>query len=369
MFKVCKKCYMPDTRPNTPFKDGICQACINYETRKNVDWKRRMDELREICDKYRSNDSSWDVIVPVSGGKDSITMVYLLKEVMKMHPLLLTLEDPFGKTKAGIHNRNNIAETFNADHMLFTLSPDFHKRVVRYCFEKWLDPLRYVEQLITVYPLTMSVKLGIPFRFMGEGYFIYGEHQKEALESTDIVYKEYSRFNVDFWIEQGFKRDELNSIIPPAREEIDRVKPFTAPMGYFQPWSSVYNRQIAIRFGFEDLAHEWKREGCMEDFEQIDSKGYLVHLWLKYPKFGFQRTTDIASRRLRDGVITKEEAKKYIRERDHVLDQVALTDFCNTLGYTRREFWEIVEGFWNKDIFEKDKNGLTWRMKVERFPD
>lgn len=126
--------------------------------------------------------------------------------------------------------------------------------------------------------------------------------------------------------------------------------------------------KIAKRYGFQDLTHEWLREGCMEHFEQIDSKGYLIHLWLKYPKFGFQRTSDIAGRRLREGTITKSEAKKMIEQHDHVCDQIALSNFCSTLDYSIREFWDIVDKFWNKDIFEKDKNGVTWRMKANRFP-
>jgi hypothetical protein len=53
----------------------------------------------------------------------------------------------------------------------------------------------------------------------------------------------------------------------------------------------------------------WKREGCIEDYGQIDSLAYFVHLWMKYPKFGFSRTTDIASRWIRKGTITRDEGK------------------------------------------------------------
>ena len=39
----------------------------------------------------------------------------------------------------------------------------------------------------------------------------------------------------------------------------------------------------------EQASDEWKREGCIEDFEQIDSVAYMVHLWLKYPKYENQQ--------------------------------------------------------------------------------
>ena len=82
--KTCKKCLMPNTRPNTLFgKDNICQACKNYDTRENVDWRERWKELELICNKFR-NPYVYDVVAPVSGGKDSHTIVYILKECLGM---------------------------------------------------------------------------------------------------------------------------------------------------------------------------------------------------------------------------------------------------------------------------------------------
>ena len=87
----------------------------------------------------------------------------------------------------------------------------------------------------------------------------------------------------------------------------------------------------------------------------------MIHLWLKYPKFGFQRTSDIASRRVREGVITLEQAKELIKENDPKIDQRALDDFITFLGYTSKEFWEITEKYWNKNLFEKI-DGI-WKLK------
>lgn len=46
---------------------------------------------------------------------------------------------------------------------------------------------------------------------------------------------------------------------------------------------------------------------------------------------------------------------------DHRLDQRSLEDFLRFMGYTEREFWAIVEKFWNKEIFEKVND--IWRLK------
>jgi len=46
-----------------------------------VDWELREQELLLLLDKHRSKDGSFDVIVPGSGGKDSIYVAHQLKHV------------------------------------------------------------------------------------------------------------------------------------------------------------------------------------------------------------------------------------------------------------------------------------------------
>lgn len=360
MFETCSRCLMPNTRPETPFKDGVCRACINFDTRKNVDWDRRIEELREICDKYRSNDGSWDCVIPVSSGKDSFTMTYWMKKVMRMNPLLVTVADPFTKTAAGLKNRRTLAEVFDCDQILFTISPRTARRLTRIGFEKYLNPLIFIEQAIKTVPIQIASKFGIPFHLRGEGPFIYGNAGVEVSSNSDYLRRDFEDYDIDFWCKHGANKRELNVLVPPKNF------PDAYFMGYFIPWSSLSNQKIAKRYGFVDLTHEWLREGYIENFEQIDSIGYMVHLWLKYPKFGFQRISDIVSRRIREGAMTKQEGKRLILENDHLLDQRALDDFTSFLGYTTEEFWDIVEEFWNRDIFEK-VGQVEWKMKVERF--
>jgi len=361
----CKKCLMPNTRPGSIFNEqSICQACRNYEKRKMVNWQKRKKELEKICKKYKRNDGYYDCIIPVSGGKDSYRLVYIMKEEMNMNPLLITIGDPFTKTEAGIKNYRNLREIFNCDHILFDLSVDLFRRVTKISFEENCDPLRFVETAIYTVPLKMAIKLGIPFVVFGENSaYEYGSTDKDNYSANETVLKMFKAIDIDFWLKRGILVKEVNTITPPLKEDLDKVNPEIIFMSYFVPWSSLDNLEIAKKYGFRDLSHEWIREGCIENFEQIDSVAYMVHLWLKYPKFGFQRTSDIASRRVREGILTLNEAKKLIKKNDYKLDQRALDDFTNFLGYTSKQFWDVVEKFWNRDLFEK-VNG-TWQAKFD----
>lgn len=374
--KYCKRCVMPDTRPGSIFnKEGVCQACLNYEKNRSVDWGKRFQELKGRCDKYRRKDGYYDCIIPVSGGKDSHFQTYIIKEKLGMNPLLICVADPFTHSAAGTHNLNNLGEAFGCDIVVFQMSIDLFRRVTRIGFEELGEPLRFIEAAIYTVPFKYAAALNIPLVIFGENAaYTYGTTKEDNYSAKKYIEAGHSAAGeklsteiTDFWSERGIPMKEMNAIIPPPPEQLEKVKPEAIFMSYFVPWDDEHNYGIAKRYGFKDLHHEWKREGCIEDYAQIDSLAYIVHLWMKYPKFGFSRTTDIASRWVRKGTITREEAKKLVKTYDHKLDQRSMEDFINFMGYTPRHFWDIVERFWNPDIFQKVDD--LWQLKNPVYSD
>ena len=137
--KYCKKCTMPDTRPGITFdENGVCSACNHYAHRKDVDWDARWKEFEAMCDKYRgcNGPGGYDCAVAVSGGKDSHFQVYMLKEVMRMNPILFSVEDNFPMTEAGKHNLKNISEAFGCTIISCKPNIKAQKTLMRTFFEK-----------------------------------------------------------------------------------------------------------------------------------------------------------------------------------------------------------------------------------------
>ena len=101
---------MPSTRPGITFdSEGICCACRAHEKKLTIDWDKRYKELEALCNKYRGmNGSDYDCMIAVSGGKDSHFQVNFMKNIMKMNPILVSVEDNFPMTEAGLHNIKNI---------------------------------------------------------------------------------------------------------------------------------------------------------------------------------------------------------------------------------------------------------------------
>jgi len=332
---------MPDTRPGSVFTDGVCGACRNYAKRKGVNWPARWDELRQVCRDAQTSEvsSHYDCLIAVSGGKDSYTLVKIMVEDMRMHPLLVTVTDPFTHTKAGEHNLRNLLTRYNLPHWNYTISPDLFRRATRAAFEDRGEPLKFVEYAIYTVPYALAQDFRIPLVVFGENSaYEYGSVEKDFCD-VDIgaVAKKISA-EAEWWQKMGVDRSELAEITPDLR----RYRPRIVYMSYFKPWSSMEHLELAKERGFKTLQGEWDRKGTCENFEQIDSFGYMVHLWMKYPKFGFQRAADIASRRVREGLMTLEDAKEIMATVDPILDPRALKDFCKTLGYTEEEFWDIA---------------------------
>lgn len=344
----CVRCWMPDTRPGSVFDEkGVCLACHNYDKRKDVDWEARKRRLIEHCYDARiaakQENAPYDCVIPVSGGKDSHRLVKILTE-LEMKPLLVTVTDPFTHTKAGTENLRNLITISGAQHWQYTINHDLFLRATRAAFEDRGEPLKFVEYAIYTIPVMLAHAMRIPLVVFGENSaYEYGSSTFDDWDAKTAISPMRKALLEDDgeWWRQHMKESELRSIVPPTANDL---YPKVMYMSYFVPWSSLTNRHIAKTMGFQDLddTGEWKREGTMEQFEQIDSVAYMFHLWMKYPKFGFQRVSDIASRRVREGYLKLSEAKELIREHDHRLDPWAREDFRKFCGYSEDELSAII---------------------------
>ena len=56
--EFCKVCTVSNQRPRiTIDSEGVCSACRFAVYKKQfIDWKKREDELKKLCEKYRSKD-------------------------------------------------------------------------------------------------------------------------------------------------------------------------------------------------------------------------------------------------------------------------------------------------------------------------
>jgi len=359
---------MSNQRPGLEIdSEGICSACRHFENKKNIDWKKRWEELNELSNKYRGcNGDYYDCIIAASSGKDSHFQTYIFKEILKMHPLIVSVNS-FSMTETGKFNWDNLLNQFGVDAIQLTLNPKICKKMFKKGLEKGI-PTWFFDLAIYTWPLKMASKLGIPLVVYGENInYEYGGLQsldtpsaKDQLQN-DVV----KPIPVEDWIDNDIKSSDFAPCLSVSKEELEKLEPIY--LSYYIPWSGYGNMQWARTRGFKTLddTREWKREGFIEQYDQIDTIGYLVHSWFKFPKLGHSRTTDIASLWIREGRISREKAVEKVIEEDWKLDRKMLNDFIKFIGISESQFWKIVDKWANRDIVEKQNENWVLKKNVK----
>src|ERR1700694_887170 len=112
-------------------EEGICSGCRVHEEKDQLDWNERWSVLESLVRPYRSRDRrNYDCIVPVSGANDSYFIVHLVKERLKLNPLLVTYNKYFN-TELGIRNLANLRIRFNCDILVQNVNPASVRRITR----------------------------------------------------------------------------------------------------------------------------------------------------------------------------------------------------------------------------------------------
>lgn len=365
MIRYCKRCAMPDTKPNLSFDDeGVCNACRNYENRKAVNWDERKIELQEILEQYRSKDgSNWDCIIPVSGGKDSTFQVIKMLE-FGMNPLCVT-STTCHLTEIGRKNIKNI-QNLGVDYIEVTTN-----RVVRRKLNKIglieVGDISWPEHVgIFTIPVRSAVNMGVPLLIWGENSQNEYGGPAAATDNNVLDRRWLEEFGgllglrvSDIIGQEGIQEKDVILYTYPTDEELKRVGITGLFLGHYLPWDGFSNALVAQANGFQT----WSKtiEGSAVDYENLDNYQTGIHDYFKFLKFGFGRATDLVSMHLRRGRLTRDDAMRIVKQHDGkfpwtYLDK-PLAEILEPLNMTVEEFVKICDQFTNKKIFVKDVKG------------
>ena len=141
--KYCSKCVYPFATVNLNIEDdGVCSSCRTFEAFEKIpeeNWAKRKDKLKEIIEASRKkNQSNYDCLIPVSGGKDSYYQAHVLIEDFGLKPLLMTYHGN-NFLPEGDLNRDRMRHEFNADHIVWGPSIEVIKKLNRIGFKKMGD--------------------------------------------------------------------------------------------------------------------------------------------------------------------------------------------------------------------------------------
>ena len=375
--KFCNKCVISNQRPNSAvefqhtkaskkktinFDDvGVCDACRVAERKTaTVDWAERETELKELCDKHRKSDGSYDCLVPGSGGKDSFYQSHVLKYKYGMNPLTVTWA-PHIYTDWGWKNFQAwLGSGF--DNYLMTPNPRMHRLMTRLAVENLFHPFQPFMFGQKAYAPKMAAMLNIPLVFYGENEAEYGN----PISDSNSAKRDWSYFtgddqsNIylggvsvrDLQDNFGVNKIDLDPYLPINPNVIEEKNIEVHYLGYYLPWHPQGAYYYAVEHGGFQAAPE-RTPGTYSKYNSIDDKIDDFHYYTTFTKFGIGRATYDAAQEIRNDEINREEGVALVRKYDGEFPERFADEIFQYLSIPEKEF-PIASKMFEQPIMDRD---------------
>ena len=348
--KSCTRCLLSEDVPGVTInKNGLCSVCAGYD-REWGNWDEaknaRLAALEGLFQKIKKKAALYDVLVPLSGGKDSTYVLYLCRERFGLKCLAATFDNGF----LSDHAKKNIrkaCEALKVDHVFFTLDRDLMMRIYRYSFLKtgYFCPLCLHAMGATVSRIQKA--FGIPLCVKGT-----------ARRTEEHVAKEFFVSSNDF-AETVLKGSPLER---EARILMEPVGIFKSPPAIQLPdfvdwkYDEIY-ATITEKLGWEAPTPRAEHSDCVVD--------NIVN-WVRFKRFPALIPEMLRfSKLVTVGQMSREDAEKAVEgQKIHCQDPSNLPFFLSALNITPEEFRAAVADPLKHLPYLKPQNRIVRRLKA-----
>jgi len=365
----CKLCVISNQRPNSAVEythtknskkstinfdaNGICDAC-NFAIQKKsvIDWEEREKQLRELCDRHRSKDGSYDCIIPGSGGKDSFYASHIMRTKYGMHPLTVTWA-PHVYTEWGWKNFQSWIHAGH-DNLLMTPNGRVHRLLTRLAVDNLFHPFQAFMFGQKALAPKMALLHNIPLVIYGENEAEYGN----PIGDTASAKRDWSYFTAEDQTKVslggvtvpdlkkyfGLEHQDLLPYLPANPNAIEEKKVEVHYLGYYLKWHPQSCYYYAVEHGGFEASPE-RTPGTYSKYNSIDDRIDDFHYHTTGIKFGIGRASYDAAQEIRSGDITREEGVALVKRFDHEFPERFADEIFNYLSIPNREFPEASKMF------------------------
>ncbi len=375
--RYCTKCVYPSlaATPMTFDANGVCSGCRVAEEKKRIDWALRWKQFEELIDEHRST-SNYDILIPVSGGKDSYYQTHVAKS-LGLKVLLMTYHGN-NYLPEGEYNLNRMREVFDCDHIIVRPSVDVLIKMNRLGFKLQGDMNWHGHCGIFTSPIQVAVRYKVPLMLWGEHGFLdlggmyslndyvefTAKHRLEhALRGydwhdfTDAGLAKLGRSD----LAEGLTAKDLLWAQYPTDDEIADVGVRGIYLGNYVHWeANEHSKLVVEKCGWRPAQQPFERTYRMfSNLDDMHENG--IHDYLKFVKFGYGRASDHACKDIRAGVMDRAMGMEMVKKYDHVKPRRDLERWLKYVNMTEEEFdrvcdtfrdrrvWRIEDGQWVKD--------------------
>ncbi|ABI47750.1 conserved hypothetical protein [Synechococcus sp. CC9311] len=404
--RFCSRCCISNQRPSSAveFKhtkesrkktiafdiNNVCDACLTAERKsKEIDWERRESELKALCDKYRSQNGSYDCLVPGSGGKDSFYQSWVLKYKYGMNPLTVTWA-PNIYTDWGYHNFQCWIHS-GMDNYTMTTSGRSKRLLTRLAVENIFHPFQPFILGQKCFAPKMAALFKIPLIFYGENEAEYGNPIEDNADAQRSFEYFSSNSEDELFIggesikslkeNFGLTSADLQPFLPSSMQPLKDIGAEVHYLGYYLKWHPQSAYYFAVENGGFKASPE-RTAGTYSKYNSIDDKIDDFHYYTTYVKFGIGRATYDASQEVRSGDLERDEALALIKRYDGEFPERWSSEIFDYLSIDEDSFPKASKMFehplMNREYFEALSNrfrsphlwqysGGTWSLRKQSF--
>jgi len=380
--KFCKKCVISNQRPSSVVEhqskktdkkptihfnaNGVCDACLWAEMKqKTVDWKAREKELKQLLAKHRRKDGYYDVLVPGSGGKDSIFAAHILKYKYGMHPLTVTWA-PHIYTEVGWQNHQHWIHS-GFDNYLFHPNGQVHRKLTQLAFLNLLHPFQPFIFGQKNFAPKMAARFKIPLVFFGENEAEYGNNLKNNFSPfrnwPQIPEKKlyFGGVHINDLPKHGITKKDLEPYLFPQQKDLDQVGVEVRYLGYYLKWIPQEMYYYAAKHAGFEVNPYGRTEGTYSKYNSLDDRIDGFHYFTTFIKFGLGRASYDAAQEIRSGHLTRDEGVALVKRYDGEFPQKWFKKILDYMMIDEKTFWKTIDKFRPPHLWKKTKG--KWQLK------
>jgi hypothetical protein len=283
----CQRCIL---RLNTVAhnQEGVCVHCQKYPAEKK-EWDAGKAEFISTVESFRGKGKKYDVMVPITGGKDSVFALYCLtKFVPKLRILAVTWDHGFNREQAW-QNIHNAIKATGVDHVIYRVggSEEVARKLILGFHKTFGSPCEVCMLQHIIMPM-LALEYEIPL--VGWGFIkgqsgivyqkgLYPYPLKEISDSfflSSRVFKTVLRYNLADRMDQIIA--EIAAPFNKAIQAGNEVLFHSLILGYFFDWNLRDQEVVKLlhdEFGFVKPMEEMTHTSCM----LVKIRGYREYLY------------------------------------------------------------------------------------------
>jgi imidazoleglycerol phosphate synthase cyclase subunit len=370
----CRQCTYPSLSavPMEFDENGVCTGCQMAYAKEAISqevWDKRLEQFcQAIEDGSRRNNSSYDCIIPVSGGKDSYFQVHKIKRELGFNPLLVTYHGN-NYTKVGWRNLSRMKEVFDVDHIIIRPPLETLIKLNRLGFIVMGDMNWHAHMGITTVPVQIAAENNISTLIWGEHGYTDLSGQFSMNDFPEMSYRDrlehFGRgYEWNYFVgREGLTSEDMKYWKYPNDQKLAEVGIRGLYLGNYVYWeANEHTKRMIDEYGFEISNKPFDRTyRFASNLDDMHENG--VHDYLKYIKFGYGRCTDHTCKDIRSGRMLRNEAIKLIEQ----FDSVKPSDLSRWLAYVgmdEEDFDRIADTFRDPRVWAF-KNGEWQKKKLQ----